>query len=608
MAAAFLVHSPARNNAFVSWDDNMYVTDNPRVQHASWENMGWFFTHPYFRSYTPLTLVSHAVDYSLWGDDPRGHHLHNVLLHTLNTGWVYLLGLLIILEIRPTAPGQSHHGLVSLLASADKAALLGASICALLFALHPLRVESVAWVSDRKDLLCGFFLLPSLISYIEYRRSPVSRARGQWYALVMVLFVLALLSKSIATTAPVIMVVLDFVLEGGSVWRTRKWSLLKEKVPFLILSFMVTAAAVASIPDAGSPRLTGEMSTAQRAFLPFYSMTFYLGKLLWPSNLAAVYDLPASGTMAVHALLMVLITGFFVIVARLFTRHALLAWVSYVLVICPTVFFLSSGIQPVADRYTYLATLAFFLLAGGAIAHCCRTAGNGRRRNPVRMTLVVVAIPVLTISALLSYRQIRIWQNSITLWSHAVKVSPGVAAAYNGLGAAMGQNQRTDEAIALFKEALRLQPRYSLAWNNLGIVYVSRGEAGSAADCFRRAAENSPDYLEAYLALGRLAETAGEQIAATEYFRKARAIDPHAPLAHLGLAGLFEAAGRIDSCVISLQRAVRDAGANPITSAKAGVMYERIGDTSAAIDAFSRAARLGNPDAQRTLKERGVPW
>ncbi len=253
MAAAFLVHSPAWDNAFVSWDDNMYVTDNPRVQHASWENMGWFFTHPYFRSYTPLTLISHAVDYSLWGDDPRGHHLHNILLHTLNTGWVYLLGLLIILEIRPTPPGQSRHGLVSLLASADNAALLGASIGALFFALHPLRVESVVWVSDRKDLLCGFFLLPSLISYIGYRFSPVPRTRGRWYALSVVLFVLALLSKSIATTALVIMVVLDFVLEGGPVWRTRKWSLLQEKIPFLILPSWLLRPRLRPSPTLGHP-------------------------------------------------------------------------------------------------------------------------------------------------------------------------------------------------------------------------------------------------------------------------------------------------------------------------------------------------------------------
>ncbi len=194
------------------------------------------------------------------------------------------------------------------------------------------------------------------------------------------------------------------------------------------------------------------MSTAQRAFLPFYSMTFYLGKLLWPSNLAAVYDLPASGTMGVHALLIVLITGFFVIVARLFTRYGLLAWVSYVVVICPTVFFLSSGIQPVADRYTYLATLGFFLLAGGATAHCCRTSGNGRRRNPVRMALVAAAIPVLTICALLSYRQIRIWQNSIILWTHAVKVSPGVAAAYNGLGATMGRTSEPTKPLPCSKK------------------------------------------------------------------------------------------------------------------------------------------------------------
>jgi Flp pilus assembly protein TadD len=608
MAAALLVYSPARDNAFVSWDDNMYVTDNPRVQHATWENIGWFFTHPYFRSYTPLALVSHAVDYSLWGEDPRGHHIHNILLHSLNAGWVYFLGLLIILRIRQTPPGEHRQGFVAILASADTSAILGAAIGALLFALHPLRVESVAWVSDRKDLLCAFFLLPSLICYVEYRLSTVPRIRRRWYALSLMLYVPALLSKSIATTIPIVILILDFVLEGGSVWQTRKRLALKDKVPFLLLALAITAAAVGSIPDGGATQMAAEMSTSQKAFLPFYSMTFYLGKLLLPSNLAPVYDLPSSGAMAVYALLMVLVTLFFVIVARLFTRYGLMAWVSYVVIVAPTVFFLSSGIQPVADRYTYLATLSFFLLAGGMIAQWWRVKAHGRRGQQVRVTLVAAVVLVLTMIALLSYRQIRIWQTSITLWSHAVRISPGVAAAYNGLGAAMGQNQRTDEAVALFEEALRLQPRYALAWNNLGIVYVIRGEAASAAHCFRKAAENSPEYLEPYLQLGVLAESAGEQKAALEYFRKARTIDPHSSLAHVGLAGLFAATGMSDSCVVSLQRAQRDGGADAMIYAKAGAIYERIGDTSAANAAFSRAARLGNPEARKTLKERRIQW
>jgi len=609
MATAFLIHSPARENAFVSWDDNMYVTDNPRVQNLTRENVAWFFTHPYFRSYTPLTLVSHAVDYALWGEDPRGHHLHNVLLHTLNTGWIFLLGLLLITRTRYAASGQGQPGSISPLSAPDDSALLGAAMGALLFALHPLRVESVAWVSDRKDLLCGFFLLPSLISYTQYRISPDPWTRRRWYALSLGLFIPALLSKSIATTAPAVMIILDFVLDGSSAWKSRKWAVLTEKIPFLALSGVVSAAAIASLPgDAGEFQLARDMSNAQRYFLPSYSMTFYLGETFWPRNLAAVYDLPASETMAVYTLLMVLLTALFIVVARLFSPMALLTWLSYVFVVSPTVFFLSSGIQPIADRYTYLATPGFFLLAGGAIAHFWQTGKNERRLRLARIAIVALLIPVLAACVILSHRQIRIWQNSPSLWSHAITISPGVAAACNGLGAAMGQNKRTDEAIALFKEAVRLQPKYSLAWNNLGIVFLSRDEVTSAADCFRRAIECSPGYLGPYLALGAIAERAGKDADAWKYYRKARTIDPHSVVAHMGLARLFAAEGTTDSCVVSLQRALGEGAADPLTYVNAGTIYERIGDTTASIAAFSRAARFGNSDAQRELKEKGVRW
>jgi hypothetical protein len=348
--ATFLVFLPSTENGFVSWDDDVYVTDNPRVQHPSAENLAWFFRHAYFRSYTPLTFASHMLDYAIWKDNPAGHHLQNVIIHSLNSCWMFWLVLMLTSMARSLKSGAGPGTHVLTTGSLDSSSILAATVGTLAFSLHPLRVESVAWVSDRKDLLSAFFLLPAFLAYLVASTRKNRRKQWLWLCISSLLFLPSVLAKTISATAPAVMILLDLLLISPHERKGRMREILLSKIPYVVTGAIAAAAAFTALPDQGLNLLVRDLSSAQKSLLPLYSITFYMGKLAWPVNLAAVYDVPPVSIMLVYSTLAVLVTALVTLLARMRNSIPLLAWLTYIIFISPTVLFLSTGIQPLADR------------------------------------------------------------------------------------------------------------------------------------------------------------------------------------------------------------------------------------------------------------------
>lgn len=604
VTATFLVFLPALQNGFVSWDDDVYVTDNPRVQRPSLDNALWFFGHTYFRSYTPLAFVSHMCDYSLWGGNPFGHHLHTLILHSLNTGWVFLLALVLLAIGR--RPGSLRTEDPHLLSGLDTPMLLGGAAAALAFGIHPLRAESASWISDRKDLLCAFFLLPSVCAYLAATVSAPGKRR-RWIFISALLYLPALLSKSIATLAPLTLLLCDVLLiypgETKRYWRR----ILLHKVPFLLLGAATALAAFSAIPENGINLLARDLSSGQRLLLPPYSVTFYLGKLFWPLSLAPVYDLAGVTTMALYSSITVLVTALVLVLWRLGMKSVPAAWFSFVLFLSPTVLFLSAGIQPLADRYTYIPSIALCLLLGAGVDWGWRRVAGRQTSTLIRTSMLAVLFFIFLGLGVVANRQTSIWKDSLTLWIQGIQVSPGVAAAYNGAGVALGKMGRAEESIRFFREALKLQELYPVAWNNLGIVLRAQGDKAEATESFRTAIRLQQEYADPYIYLGEMAEEDGMPDTALGLFRSARTADPVSALPYARLGPLFARLGQHDSAAAAFSALITLRPEDDRAYLELAKALEATGETDQVRLMMIRAAKLGNNEARRWLQSRRVP-
>jgi protein O-mannosyl-transferase len=664
---AYLVHSGALMNAFTNYDDDFYTYENYRIKTLSVENVGWLFTHGYFRSYTPLAMVSHAVDFALWGMNPKGHHLTNLIIHSLNAAWVFTLSMLVFVELKKRAvPSASppHDP------SQDSGILIGAAVAAVLFAVHPLKVESVGWVSDRKDLLCTFFFLPALAAYVKYGNKPEDR---RWYAASLLLFVFAVLSKTIAVVTPVVMLCMDFLLlRRGSRHSYKK--LLREKIPFFVVSIGAGLAAMGSA--AGSDLATGlsDVTLEQRILYPAFATFFYVGHLIFPVDLTPIYELSDLGTMAVCTLLFAVLIVSCIYAIRKGVYWWALVWAFYVLAISPTFFGIAAGIQPLADRYTYLPLISFFILAGGIVQVLWERYTAQPDRLPV-VTCGVVVIALVVGLGVASARQMTHWRSSETLWRWQLQARP-TGFGYNFLGHAMMEQDRDDEAIEAFTQAVRLRPGYVDAYNNLGAAYSKKGMYDDARKTFLRLIEVDPHYMSAYFNLGNVLrkegkvkdamllferaleekpgsaqatyelgvsyEMLGDTAQAVQFYQKAISLKPDYVPAYISLSNVYLLRKGYNAAIGLFREAIRMSPRNPETYYNLGCVYYTQGDTTnatqsfieslridpgyarsyfnlgvifgnqdndvASLEAFRKAAHLGDINARRVLRERGYEW
>ncbi len=605
-ASTFVLYGGSLNNDFIGWDDEFYIFSNPYITPLSGATLWGMFSHFHFKSWTPLTLLSHALDYGVWSLDPRGHHLTNMVIHAMNCAWMLVLSLSVLQAYRrrsgAVAPDEAPGGWGTPL-------LAGAVVSALVFGWHPLRVESVACASSRKDLLSTFFALPSLLLYVVY--SGRRGTRGSWRLLggSAALYGLSLLAKGSGMTLTGILLIIDMISGGfGGGW-TRWKRLIFEKIPFLILG--IAAAIIAYIASGGG----GTVVQALRSRSDYatweigvYNCAFYFVKTLWPARLAELYTYPLRAQFYIFAAVAPAATLAGVFLWWKGHRSWLYVWSAYVIALLPMAGFVPSSIQVIANRYAYFAAIPFCMLFGAAVTAGWERARRGGRPHLVPALLVPVSGVLLALGAR-TVVHVRDWRDAETVWRHTIAVTPGHALAYNELGLALMEKKEYPEAIANFTRAFEIYPEFSEAMCNMGGTYVSMGDTTDAERILRRALALSPRDYATLTNLGNVRMVEGKYAEAAGYYRQSLSQNPAAAVTTYDLGYAQMLLGNSGDALVTLHRALllnpnhRDA-----YFLIGEILSKEKDEEDEALRAYRHAARLGHEQSQKILAARGLEW
>src|SRR2546429_304470 len=524
--AAFL---PALQNQFVSWDDDENFLDNPHYRGLGWSQLHWMWT-THQGHYIPLTWMTLGLDYLLWGMNPVGYHLTSLLLHAANAVVFFFVVRRILKRALPS-PSERGHALA-----------VSAGFAALVFAIHPLRVESVAWVTERRDVLSGLFYLVTILMYL---RACERGARGRrWYWLSVAVFGCALLSKSMVVNLPVVLLILDvYPLRrvGGFVgwWSEPARRVYVEKIPFVLLAAAASAMAVIAQLSARAAVPLAHLSVPGRLAVSAYGLSFYLWKMAVPVNLSPLYEAPRTLNFGATPFLLsyglVLTITAFVLALRRRVPGLPAAWLAYIVILLPVLGIVQSGPQIAADRYTYLAGLGWAILAGAGLLFCGRASRRSTTGTPITWPIAGVAICAVVGLGVLTWNQAQIWHDSERLWTHALATYPQTSMAQNNLGAVLADQGKLAEAIEQHERALKIRPEYAEALNNLGVALENQGKLAEAGDHYRQAVRVKPDYALAHYNWGNALAQQGKLPEASEHYHQALQLRPNYAEAHNNL-------------------------------------------------------------------------
>lgn len=537
--ACLALYSPVRHHAFVNYDDPDYVTANPHVLAGlTVAGVRWALTSTYGANWFPLTWISHMLDVELFGLDAGRHHLTSAVLHACSAVLLFLAFL------RMTG------------------ARWRSAFVAAAFALHPLRVESVAWAAERKDVLCGLFWMLALLAYARYAERPGPKR----YALVAAAFAGALLSKPMAVTLPAVLMLLDY-------WPLRRGPKLVEKLPLFAMSAAASVVTLLVQGSGGAVLTTAELSLGQRAANAVVSCAAYCLQTLWPSGLAVFYPFRVPAVWEALAAL----AGLAAVTAAVARRRELLAgWLWFLVTLLPVIGLVQVGLQSRADRYTYLPSIGLAILLAWAVP---------------RQLLGAACLAW----AAVTWTYLPAWRNSRTLFEHALAVTRNNYIAHNNFGVALRDAGDSAAAMSHFQSAIEIRPAYSDAQNNLGEALLRAGRLDEAESHIRTALALRPDSPEAHINLGTVLSRRGRDADAAAAYRRAIELDPDtagAPDAHYNLGRFYGLAGLSAEAVAEFQQVLRVRPNDVEAHYNLGTAYvalDRLGD---AIDEFRLAIRL----------------
>jgi len=552
LLGVWLVFGQTRHYQFVNYDDDRLIYENAAVtQGLSGLRVAGVFTHLNAEDWWPLTSISHMLDWQLYGPNPGGHHFTNVLLHALT---VVLLFLVL----------RSMTG-----------ALWPSAFVAAVFAVHPLRVESVAWVTERKDVLSGLFFVLTLGAYARYVRrsgSGASNANGNhgtancrpWvsldYGCMALLFALGLLSKTMLVTLPFVLLLLDY-------WPLRRLKLstpdpplltvkrlVWEKLPLLLLS---VASGVATLLAQQHVIVLGQrldLSLFSRAGNALVACAVYLRQMFYPVGLAVLYPHPGTRlslwTAVGCGVVLTLITVS-VVRWRRQRPYLLVGWLWYLGMLVPVIGLVQVGIQAHADRYTYLPQIGLYIMVAWGVVDLC-AAWRWRR-----VVLPAAAGMVLAGLLAVAHAQTRYWRDSVSLWTHTLACTSGNFIAHYNLGEALAQQGRLSEAISHFEQALLLQPDSADAQYDWGLMLGKQGNWPDAIPHFERALQLKPDFAKAHCNLGFALAQQGKLDAAIRHYERAIQLRPAYAKAHCNLGYLFLQRRQWNEAILHFERALQ---------------------------------------------------
>jgi Tfp pilus assembly protein PilF len=528
VAIMFAVLGQTLGHDFVNYDDPVYVSENPQIQAGlNWRSVVWAFTHVHSNNWHPLTTMSHMLDWQLFGARPGAHHLVNVLLHSANAVLLFVL-----------------------LAQVTNRVWSSAFVAAV-FAVHPLHVESVAWIAERKDVLSGLFFFLTLLAYVRYTRKPgVAR-----YLTMSILFVCGLLSKPMLVTLPVILLLLDYWplgrFEKTEDRRQTTTKLIVEKIPLFALS--IGSAIATLIAQRGGIVQVGHLPLTWRAANALLVYLIYIWQMIWPANLATIYPhpgpLPIWETAIVAAVLVLITIAAFVLRKR--QPYLITGWLWYLIMLVPVIGLIQVGSQAHADRYTYLSEIGLYIAIAWAIVDLARSFRFSRE------VFAVAAPVVIVLFGWRAWIQASYWHDTERLWNRTFAVTGRNDIAHFNYGEFLLKKHRLDEAIAEFNILLASHPSDPDMNFQLGAAFAEKGEYDAAARHFEKTLEVEPKNPEAETNLANALLNSGKTDEAVEHYRNIVGREPSSALAHYNLAVGLHRLGQLPEAIAHYKEALR---------------------------------------------------
>ena len=585
---------------FVNWDDDRNFLQNLDYRGLGWANLSWMLTTSHMGPWAPLSWVTLGADYLLWGMRPRGYHLTSLLFHSAGAALFLLVARRLLRAAQPGAP--------------EGALRIGAVGAALLFAVHPLRAESVVWITERRDVVSGAFYMLTVLAYLRaVERRQAGAPPGVFYGASLACFAAAVLSKSMVVSLPAVLLILDVYplrrLPGEGGWRGAATPrVLGEKIPFLLLSAAGAAAAFAALRPWGNMLSLEDFGVAERLAVSAYGLAFYLGKTLLPLGLSPLYSLSRPvdplALPFVVAGAVVLGMSLAAVIGRRRWPWLGAAWGAYVVTLLPVAGLFQNGPQIAADRYTYLPTLGWALLAGAGLCWCARRwLAGAAGRGPAGAALAAAAVLVILLVALAS-RQSLVWQDSITLWRHAVGLDPGSMRPRVYLGGALLRAGWLDPGRREFETALGLDPGDPEALIGLAVTLALSQRAQEAVAPAREAARRRPGDAEIQYHLGEVLRLAGQREEALAAYRESSRLRPRSPAGGYRAAATLAEMGRAEEALAALAEAQRlgraTDPADPEAERAAALVHVH-SDPARAVEAWERYLSLMRrvPDPSR---------
>jgi tetratricopeptide (TPR) repeat protein len=577
------VYWQVQTHDFVNFDDDLYVAKNSYVKNGiTYESIIWAFTTPSTGNWHPLTWLSHMLDVQFFGMNPRGHHLVNLLLHVVNT--------LLLFSIFKKMTGD----------------ILRSGFIAALFALHPMHVESVAWIAERKDVLSTFFWMLTVWSYLHYvKKQNLSR-----YSILILFFTLGLMAKPMLVTLPFVLLLLDYWPQGrlrfirsdrqikakpaNSITR-----LLLEKIPLFILSAassIVTFAVQKQGRNVASFEAVAFLTRVANAIVAYVE---YIEKMFWPSNLAVLYPYPSSVPIWKTAFSCAILITISLMVLRYGKQrpYLMIGWLWYLGTLVPVIGLVQVGNQYMADRYSYIPYIGLFIMIAWGVPELLQQWRYKKIGIAITTTIMLVILMTTT------FLQVKHWKNSITLFSHTLSVTTNNFLPHNNLGTALAEQGHMDEAIDHWLEAIHIKPDYETPYNNLGLAYEKQGRLEEAVRNYLKALRINPDYELAHFNLGNVYLKQRRLDGAIQQYREAIRINPEYVNAYFGLANALFEIGRVDEAINQLTKAVTIEPDFPIAHNNLGNALRVQGRLDEAIEHYSKAIRIDNnyADAHNNL-------
>lgn len=571
-----IIYFQVSGYGFVNFDDDAYISDNPFVKKGlSVNSIVSAFTSTHAANWHPITWLSHTLDVTLFGMKPGLHHCVNVLFHLLNSILIYFVFRKMTGDIWKSA------------------------FVAALFALHPLHVESVAWLSERKDVLSSFFGVLTLWHYIQYVEKP-GRIR---YSLTVFFYILGLMSKPMLVTLPFVLLLLDYWplnrlknteakdIFGKLKSKSQIPNLIVEKVPFIIFAAISCVITFIAQKGGGAVVPVSHSSLGIRIANALVSYVGYIVKMFWPYDLAIPYPFPSSISpiyIWCSVLSLVLVTGIVIRLAQS-RPYAIVGWFWYLSTLIPVIGLVQVGYQSMADRYTYLPLIGVFVMIAWGVPDILRGV---RHAKVLYMTASVFSIAVLV---LLSWIQVQTWQNSMTLFSNSLKKTRNNFVAHLNFGVGLAEKGRIQEAMTHYYESLKIYPKYAKAHYNLGLALDKTGDTEEAIRHYKKAVDIKPGYKKAHLNLGKKLAEKGQIEAALDHYAEALRIDPGYMLAYKNIGAVYEKQGKLNEAVnIYLKALIADPEFVP-AYVRIGYILENQGKNAEAIGYYLEALQL-SPD------------